>query len=121
LPGFDGEADRANVGAKAAVTVSWKGTNTMRRLFLSLLCVSWLAIFAGCQSTCNQGCDSGCGRGAFGGRSCSTTHGVCDCAVDEHCSSRAPWIRMAPPVVLGGPIEAVPVAPAKALPKPGLE
>jgi hypothetical protein len=95
----------------------------MRRLFLPFLCVSWLAIFAGCQSTCSHGCNTGCnsgfGRGSARGTAC--THGVCDCEVDEYCSSRAPWIRMAPPVVLGAPIEAIPAPPAKALPKPGLE
>ncbi len=100
-------------GWMAAATVSWKGTNTMRRLILSLLCVSWLAIFAGCHSTCNQGCNKGCHAGC--------THGVCDCEFEDHCSSRTPWVRHAPLVALGSPIEAIPAPPAKALPKPGLE
>ena len=87
----------------------------MRRLILSLLGVSSLAIFAGCH-TCSPGCNTG-----LGGHSRSTSHGVCDCEVDDHCSSLTPWVRLAPPVVLGAPVAAVPAPHAKALPKPDLE
>ena len=53
----------------------------MRHLMLSLFVVSLLFSMAGCH----------------------TSHGVCDCVIDDHCSSRSPWIR------LGGPVpESIP-------------
>jgi hypothetical protein len=89
--------------------------------------LSWLALLGGCQCArpgcdqgCNSGCNSGCASGGFGGRAHSSTHGVCDCSTDDYCTNRSPWIRTVYPVVLGAPVEAVP-APAKAMPKPGLE
>ena len=43
----------------------------------------------------------------------SHSHGICDCELDDHCSSRSPWIRYSP--ALDPPVETAP-APAKALP-----
>jgi hypothetical protein len=105
----------------------------MRRLFLTVLGMSWLALLGGCVSGrpgcdqgCNGGCNSGCNSGCGGGRGtgvCTTSHGVCDCdvSIEDYCTSRSPWIRTAYPVVLGAPVEPVPPPPAKVLPKPGLD
>jgi hypothetical protein len=94
----------------------------MRRLYLTVMGLSWLALLGGCQCArpgCDQGCNSGCASG-LGGGSHSSTHGVCDCSIEDHCTNRSPWIRTVYPVALGAPVEAVP-APARALPNPGLE
>jgi hypothetical protein len=105
----------------------------MRRLFLTVLGLSWLALLGGCVSArpgCDQGCNSGCSSGCCGRGNgsgvCTTSHGVCDCdtLMEEHCLSRSPWIRTVYPAVLGAPVEAVPPptpAPATVLPKPGLD
>ena len=82
--------------------------------------------FGGCRSGgfgaggCGAG---GCGAGGHGagfglgghGDGTCLLHGICDCEIDDHCLTRAPWIRFTP-VSLGTPIEAVPVPP-KELPK----
>ncbi len=60
----------------------------MRRLYLTLLGLSWLALFAGCHHYCS--------------------HGVCDCLFDDQCCTRAPWVKLGPPAVLGAPIDAGP-------------
>ncbi|MCI0641808.1 MAG: hypothetical protein L0Y72_20510 [Gemmataceae bacterium] len=36
-----------------------------------------------------------CFMGAMAG--CCTTHGVCDCDFEDHCSTRAPWIQVSAP------------------------
>ncbi len=68
----------------------------MRRLFLSSLGLSWLALLTGCHHWCS--------------------HGVCDCLYDDHCCTRAPWVKFGPPAALGAPVDAVPgdVVPAPA-------
>jgi hypothetical protein len=72
----------------------------MRR-FLSVLGLFALGAFAGCHHTC--------------------THGVCDCEMDDHCFTRAPWVKYAaPPPGLGVPVETVPapgLPPVKEMPK----
>jgi hypothetical protein len=98
---------------------------------LSLLMVSWLGLLAGCTTccgtcgtgssgtgscgsgSCGSGFGHGGGHGAGGAGGCS--HGVCDCALDDQCFTRAPWIQHAP-AALGTPVEPIPL-PAKELPK----
>jgi hypothetical protein len=103
----------------------------MRRLFFSVLALSWLTIVGGCVCTQSQSCDQsgdqGCGRGCGGGlgrgSDRSWSHGVCDCELDEYCRMRSPWVRTAP-AVLGTPVESIPAPmtpPAKALPRTSLE
>jgi hypothetical protein len=61
----------------------------MRRLFLSVLGLAGLGL-AGCHHVCS--------------------HGVCDCEIDDHCCTRAPWAHC-----YGGPLPAalgVPIAPS---------
>ncbi|MCI0376658.1 MAG: hypothetical protein L0215_03550 [Gemmataceae bacterium] len=36
-----------------------------------------------------------CFMGALAG--CCTSHGVCDCDFEDHCSTRAPWIQVSSP------------------------
>ncbi len=43
----------------------------MRRLFISLLAMSFVGAVVGC----------------------SHTHGVCDCENDDPCATRAPWVH----------------------------
>jgi hypothetical protein len=71
----------------------------MRKLMLTaaMLLVGSLAGCAG--RDCGSG---GCGAGGCAGGGCGNgrfahTHGVCDCEMDDHCSSRSPWIRNASP------------------------
>ena len=45
----------------------------MRRFLLSVVALSFLSALVGCK--------------------CVTTHGVCDCVADDHCSTRQPWIN----------------------------
>ena len=83
----------------------------MRRLLFGLIAVCLLVSVVGCrsmQSDCGGVCRSGgcsggacasgaCGRGVgglAGGVSLTHSHGICDCQGDDHCSSRAPWIRL---------------------------
>lgn len=66
----------------------------MRRLLLSLLGLSWLAL-AGCEHYC--------------------VHGECDCWLFDHCCTRAPWVYQRPPATLGTPVGAS-VLPAIATP-----
>ncbi len=92
----------------------------MRLLFsvFSILLVS--SVLTGCSSTrgCGSDCDggscgtSGCGTGCgIGSRSPrSHSHGICDCAHDDYCTSRSPWIRM------GG--DAQPTMPSEPLAVP---
>ena len=77
----------------------------MRFLILSVAMLV-LGSLAGC-------CSSGgrCGAGGRGGH--GHTHGVCDCILDDHCASRAPWVRCGGHV--DGPV-AEPVAPPTKLP-----
>lgn len=51
----------------------------MRRWMLLVVAVSFLSFLSGCKH-----------RGS--------SHGICDCDVGDHCSTRAPWVRNAPPV-----------------------
>ncbi len=45
--------------------------------------------------------------GSLAGCKCrSFSHGVCDCEIDNHCHTRAPWTRNAPPMT--GEIIAAP-------------
>jgi hypothetical protein len=78
----------------------------MRRLLFSALALSWLGLLTGCH--------------------CITSHGVCDCDIDDHCASRQPWVAMGAAPALGTPVEyapaplpkgAPPVEQPKALPK----
>ena len=62
----------------------------MRRLML-LVAVGILGSLAGCKLI--------------------HSHGVCDCEDDDHCYTRAPWIRLAPPT--SAPTEAIPTPPTK--------
>ncbi len=45
----------------------------MRRLVLSVMSLCSLSMMLGCQAYC--------------------TRGICDCAYDDYCTSRTPWIR----------------------------
>lgn len=65
----------------------------MRRLLLSITAFCSLSILTGCTAYC--------------------TRGICDCAYDDYCSSRSPWIRMGGPVS-ASEISTVPGAPAVA-------
>jgi hypothetical protein len=66
----------------------------MRRLVLSMLS---LVALAGCDHVCS--------------------HGVCDCLVDDHCCTRAPWVQYGPaPASFGAPVVHTD-APTKELPK----
>ena len=49
----------------------------MRRLMLLLAVVGFIGSLAGCRIM--------------------RTHGVCDCAEDNHCAERAPWLRTEAP------------------------
>jgi hypothetical protein len=51
----------------------------MRRLMLLVIAVGFFSSLAGCQCR-------------------SFSHGVCDCEYDNHCASRAPWLKDTPPV-----------------------
>lgn len=72
-------------------------------------------LFGGWKHGCNDGCGSGglfgghggCGNGLFGGHGggCGDGlfggllhgghgHGVCDCDFEDHCYTRAPWVRV---------------------------
>jgi hypothetical protein len=62
----------------------------MRRLLQLLLGLSWLGL-VGCGHYC--------------------THGACDCWLDDHCCTRAPWVYQRAPVTLGAPVGAPEVAP----------
>jgi hypothetical protein len=74
----------------------------MRRLYLTLAGLCWLGL-GGCHHYCS--------------------HGVCDCVMDDHCLTRAPWVHNygAPPIVDGpvGPVDGAPLAaPMPAAPMP---
>jgi hypothetical protein len=71
----------------------------MRRLLLSVMALCSLSVMVGCQAHC--------------------TRGICDCAYDDYCSSRTPWIRHSHAEVAvpnGVPIDPVNVVPTT-LPK----
>ncbi len=88
------------------------------RQFMLTATLLFLGSIAGCacqSGGCGTGgCGSGgCGTGGCGNGGCGVgdgrladwarhKHGICDCEVDEYCSSRSPWIRnagaVAPPV-----------------------
>ena len=61
----------------------------MRRMMLILVALSFIGPLAGCR----------------------TSHGVCDCEHDDHCSTRAPWLGHGSVAPAGEMI----VAPATAL------
>ncbi len=74
----------------------------MRRLLLSMMALSSLSVMMGC--------------------SCYRTSGICDCAYDDYCSSRTPWIRhtgghVETPGVLSTVPAGVPVTTPTTLPK----
>jgi hypothetical protein len=78
----------------------------MRQLFLTatILLLGSLAGCAGpnCGSCGGGSCGSGgCAGGGSGAGWCKG-HGICDCEMEDYCSSRSPWIRngysAAPPV-----------------------
>jgi hypothetical protein len=78
---------------------------TMRRLLFSLLAMSSVGMFAGCEAI----------HGVIG-----ATHGVCDCShdFDDTCSYRAPWVNEgAPKTGASAPLpeirEALPSGPKK--------
>ena len=106
---------------------------------LSVLALSWLGLFGGCQSFssgCGSGCGAagcgagGCGAGGCGAGGCGAgcgigsrlgdgtclQHGICDCDIDDHCLTRSPWVRYAP-VALGIPVQPLPVEPLPVPPK----
>ena len=56
----------------------------MRRLMLLLFVVGFVGSMAGCHLM--------------------HTHGICDCAEDNHCLERAPWLHY------GGPVAAETIA-----------
>jgi len=87
------------------------------RLLICSIAVVFLVSLAGCKCGSSGCTSSDCGTGGcksgIGG--CNTggckggvvgrwmhSHGICDCEVDDYCTSRSPWIRtgatMAPPV-----------------------
>jgi hypothetical protein len=79
----------------------------MRKLMLTAATL-FLGSLAGCSSPgggCGGGCGSGgCAGGAGGGGWLTHAHGVCDCVIEDHCSSRSPWIRN---MTAAGPVEMV--------------
>jgi len=68
----------------------------MRRLFFSLLALSFVGTVLGCRHT----------------------HGVCDCEADDPCCTRAPWVQRGgaePPTTMPMPEtrETLPTTPMK--------
>ncbi len=63
-------------------------------------CANWgqrasQAIFGGAaKSDCGA---DGCGACKGGRTTRSQNHGICDCAADDYCTSRAPWLRTSQP------------------------
>ena len=74
----------------------------MRRLLLSVMSLCSLSMMLGCQAYC--------------------TRGICDCAYDDYCTSRTPWIRHSSvdmPLlnsVPAGPVNVVPTTLPRAMP-----
>jgi hypothetical protein len=76
----------------------------MRRTLFSVLALGMLGLSVGCKT--------------------SSTHGVCDCEVDDHCATRQPWVAHGPgaaphgtsvgtlgaPLPTGTPVNGAPVA-----------
>ena len=56
--------------------------------------------------------------GLLGLAGCCHTHGVCDCEIDDYCTSRQPWLVHGPVAGLPGPL-AAPVGEALPLPRGG--
>ena len=63
----------------------------MRRMMMLVIAVGFLGSMAGCHWM--------------------HSHGICDCEVDDHCSTRSPWVRYALPISSSS--EVIPNPPLK--------